>query len=56
MNMCSETNVESTPCKCCMHSSDMGKLPTDVIMMCAYYVRENIDNCQNNVGSTLLLN
>ena len=31
MNVFSDTNAETTPCKCCMHSGDMVKLPTDVM-------------------------
>ena len=31
MKVCSDTNVKTTPCKCCMHSSGMVKLSTGVI-------------------------
>ena len=30
-NVCSDTDVETMPCTCCMHSSSMVKLPTDVM-------------------------
>ena len=43
MNACSDSNDEATPYKCCMHSSGMVKLSTDVMS-------ENINNCLNQRG------
>ena len=54
----SNPNVDTMPCKCCMHSSGMVKLSrllSNIVPLVREYFLENINPYQNKIVSALLM-